>query len=119
MTFFRNLFGRRDSSFDESVLNPLPGLKLEEFAIAGSLRVKHYFQFRNKEGKNEEFVVMYDYFDPELIYSRALYRRTGEADFSRLNEQVWSIPISYLIELGKGRSATTPPTHDHFISELR
>jgi hypothetical protein len=120
MNFFRNIFSRRKSSFTDTILNPLLGMKLQEFVVAGdSMRVKHYFRFKNKEGKDEEFVVCSDCFDGELIYSRTLYRRTGEADFSQLGEPSgWSISISHLIELGRNLSAKTRPAKDHFTSRF-
>lgn len=118
MGFFRNLFrSGNDSSLDD-ILNPLAGMRLREFAITGSLLMKHYFRFENKEHKSEEFVVMYDCFDGQLIYSRTLYRRAGEDEFSKLSEHVWARSISHLIGLGKSRSATTRPTPNHFVSDL-
>jgi hypothetical protein len=119
MGFFSDLFNRGNHRV-ETLLNPLLGMKLQQFVIADDdpVYMKHYFQFKNKEGKNEEFVVILRRFDPELLYVHTHHRRAGESFFITLSERVWSISISHLIELGKSLSATTHPTTGHFVSNV-
>jgi hypothetical protein len=119
MGFFSDLFNRGNRRV-ETLLNPLLRMKLQQFVIAGDdpAYMKHYFQFKNEEGKNEEFVVIFRRFDPELIYVHTHHRRADESFFVTLSERVWSISISHLIELGKRLSATTHPTTGHFVSNV-
>jgi len=115
MGFLNNLFGRRNEI--EELMNPLLAMKLDEFVVTDSLSPRHYFRFSGNSGDNREFIVIYDNFDGTLIYARTISRFSGEDGFYPLDERGWSIPISYLIQLGKTRSAKTKPTADHFASE--
>jgi len=122
MGFFSDLFNRGNRRLVENLMNPLLEMKLQEFVIADddAVYMKHYFRFNNKEGKDEEFVVVYRRFDPELHYLHTHWKRVGEdPDFRTLSERgPWSIPITYLMELGKRLSATTRPTRGHFVSKV-
>jgi hypothetical protein len=123
MGLFSNLFWFGSRRRIETLMNPLLGMRLREFVIVDDHPscTKHYFRFDNKDGKVEEFVVIYQRFDRDLQYLRTHWKRVGHAlEFRTLSDEnsPWSISISYLIELGKKHSATTPPTKGHFISKV-
>jgi hypothetical protein len=95
-----------------NILNPLLDMKLQEFVVADDdgLSMRHYFRFQNKDGKDEEFVVSLQCCGSDLVYSCTYWRKTGDTLFVELSEVPWSIPISYLIELGQKLSVRTRPT---------
>jgi CarD family transcriptional regulator len=80
--------------------------------------MKHYFRFLDRDGKREEFVVIYRRFDPELHYLRTHYRKAGESFFVTVNETVWSFSISYLIEQGKRLAGSTRPQQNHLAANV-
>lgn len=61
MGFFSDLFNRRQLRFLDDLANPLVRMKMREFVIADDdpVYMKHYFRFTNKDGRDEEFVVVY------------------------------------------------------------
>ncbi|MHC2583872.1 hypothetical protein ACVI1J_003903 [Bradyrhizobium diazoefficiens] len=120
MGFFSDLFGGGGRREIERLLNPLLGSKLQEFAVvdADDVYMKHYFLFRDRDGKPEEFVVIYRRFDPELHYLRTHYRKAGESFFVTISEQVWSFSIGYLIEQGKRLAGSTRPQKNHLATQV-
>jgi hypothetical protein len=115
MGFWSSLFGGADI---ENLLNPISGMKMREFVIADDDPgyLKHYFRFTNREGNDEEFIVVYS----ERIYARTHWRRVGfDPEFCTLNDHSpWSPAISHLINLGNRLSAHTRPTRGHFASSV-
>jgi CarD family transcriptional regulator len=120
MGFFSDLFGGGGSRDVARLLNPLLDSKLQEFAVidADDVYMKHYFRFSDRDGKPEEFVVIYRRFDPELHYLRSHHRNAGESFFVTVNERVWSISTSYLIEQGKRLASSTRSKRDHWAAEV-
>jgi hypothetical protein len=132
MGLLRSLLGSHDDASEDdrvstdelnsvhSLMNPIAGMTLEEFVVAGSgFRPRHYFKFRNQSGEFEEFIVCYDCFDDTLIYSRSASRKAGEEDFAVLNEQVWSMSISYLDALGRKLAVDASRVPEHFAADER
>ncbi len=120
MGLFSDLFNLGSRRRIENLMNPLLEMKLQEFVIADddSVYTKHYFRFKNKEGKDEEFVVIYRRFDSELAYLHTHHRRSEESFFVTVSEQVWSFYISNLIELGTKLSSRARPRRGHFVSNV-
>jgi RNA polymerase-interacting CarD/CdnL/TRCF family regulator len=103
MGLFGDLFG--GSKFDlGAMMNPLLSMKLQHFVAipCEDNYWKHWFQFKTKEGKLEEFIVVYSVYPDRIIYHRTHWKRVGEdLEFRTLSERgPWSIPISFLQELG-------------------
>ncbi|MDH4983258.1 hypothetical protein [Hyphomicrobium sp. D-2] len=121
MGLLQTLFGRRareSNDWRQATLNPLLRLKLEEFVLSGSgSRPRHYFRFIDDTGEASEFIVKYDQFGDQLIYSGTMYRQSGETDFSQLSEQAWSIPITHLMSQGRILATRVQPTR-HFSSDV-
>lgn len=120
MGFFSDLFGGGGRRQVERLLNPLLSSKRQEFAVVhqDDVYMKHYFRFRNPEGRQDEFVVIYRRLDPELHYLHTHHRKSGESFFVTVNERVWSISISYLIDQGKRLAPSTPPRKDHLAATV-
>jgi hypothetical protein len=121
MGLFSNLFGRRDREIAE-LMNPVLGMKLQEFVIADDdpNYLKHYFKFRNKEGEGEEFICFYRRSGSQLSYLLTKSRRAvWGPEFQTLSESgPWSITITHLIELGQQLSTKTRPTRGHLASTI-
>jgi CarD family transcriptional regulator len=118
MGLFDNIFGgkeRREREMDE-LMNPLLGYRLQHFVAftADPSYLRHWFSFKNKEGQIEEFMTNYEVFNGHASYLRTHWKRPGEDFFVTLSERgPWSIPITFLIELGKRPPTNTmsPDTH--------
>jgi CarD family transcriptional regulator len=118
MGLFDNIFGgkeRREREMEE-LMNPLLGYRLQHFVAftADPSYLKHWFSFKNQEDQIEEFMTNYTIFNGEASYLRTHWKRPGEDHFVTLSERgPWSIPISFLIELGKRLPVNTmsPETH--------
>jgi hypothetical protein len=121
MGLFDKLFNRRDREI-AGLMNPLLAMKLKEFVLVDddAVYVKHYFKFRNKEGKDEEFITVYRRVGSQLEYLRTVSRRAvWGPEFQTLSESgPWSMTITYLIEQGQRLSANTRPTRGHFASKI-
>jgi hypothetical protein len=122
MALFDGLFKKRNRDIPES-MNPLLGMKLRDFVVNDSdpVYLKHYFNFRNKKGADEEFIIFYHRDGPKLTYISTLSRRSAwGTEFQTLSERgPWSMAITYLVEQGHQLSAKTPSTADHFTSRIR
>jgi hypothetical protein len=123
MGLFDSIFGgkeRRQREMDE-LMNPLLGWRLQHFVaiLEDPVYLKHYFQFKNKEGGSEEFIVVYRRFDPEFHYLRTHHRNEAEDFYVTLSERgPWSIPITFLIELGKQLPANTQSPNGHHAAQI-
>ena len=120
--FLSDLFGFGKRDILES-LNPLSGMKLLEFAVAddSSEHLRHYFRFKNREAQDEEFIVIYQRADANMLrYARTHWRRPGqEKNFRTLNERSpWSPAISRLIDMGQDLSSKTRATRTHFSLQV-
>lgn len=120
MGFFSGLFGKRDIL--ES-LNPLSGMKLQEFVVADdtSEHLRHYFRFKNREAQDEEFIVIYRRAGGDILrYARTHWRRPGqEKNFRTLNERSpWSPAISRLIDMSQDLSSKARATRNHFSLQI-
>jgi hypothetical protein len=122
MGLFDSLFNRRDRKIEE-LMTPLLAMELQEFVVADdyTVNLKHYFKFRNEEGRDEEFIVNYRRLTPGLTpgleYLGTHLKREGE--FRMLSDSgPWSPAITYLIDHGRRLAASTPPTRRHFASKV-
>jgi len=118
MGLFDDIFGgkeRRRREMDE-LMNPLLGYRLQHFVAftADPSCLRHWFAFVNKQGQIEEFITNYGVIDGHACYIRTHWKKPGDDFFVTLSERgPWSIPITFLIELGKRLPANTmaPETH--------
>jgi CarD family transcriptional regulator len=118
MGIFDNIFGgkaRRQREMDE-LMNPLLGCRLQHFVAftADPSYVRHWFSFINKQGQTEEFITNFGVIDDHDSYIRTHWKKPGDEFFVTLSERgPWSIPITFLIELGKRLPVNTmaPETH--------
>ena len=118
MGLFDNIFGgkaRREREMDE-LMNPLLGYRFQHFVAftADPSYVRHWFSFINKQGQIEEFITNYGVIDGRASYVRTHWKKPGDDFFVTLSERgPWSIPITFLIELGKRLPVNTmaPATH--------
>ena len=118
MGLFDNIFGgkeRREREMDE-LMNPLLGYRLQHFVAfpADPAYLRHWFSFKNKEGQIEEFMTNFTIFNGQVSYLRTHWKKPDEDFFVTLSERgPWSIPITFLIELGKRLPVNTmsPETH--------
>jgi RNA polymerase-interacting CarD/CdnL/TRCF family regulator len=100
----------------EQLMNPLLGYQLQHFVAftADPSYLRHWFSFKNKEGQIEEFMTNYTVFNGEASYLRTHWKQPGENQFVTLSERgPWSIPITFLIELGKRLPANTMSPENH------
>ena len=111
-----------ESDEDEHVLsflNPLASKKLQDFVVTGERRTPlHYFRFEDNNGLTDEFIVVYDGIDGQLLYYCTLHRRTGEPEFLRLDERAWSGTILQLTDNGARLALRTTRTDGHFASRV-
>jgi len=124
MGFFSDLFGSRKSGLDIlEEINPLSKMKLQEFVVAddSSGYLRHYFRFRNREARDEEFVVVYRYISGEMFYVRTHWRCPGqEENFKTLNDQSpWWPVISRLLDMGRDLSPGAQVQRAHFSLQIR
>jgi RNA polymerase-interacting CarD/CdnL/TRCF family regulator len=118
MGLFDSIFGgkeRREREMEE-VMNPLLGYRLQHFVAftADPSYLRHWFSFKNKEGQIEEFMTNYEVFNGHASYLRTHWKQPGEDFFVTLSERgPWSVPITFLIDLGKRLPVNTmsPETH--------
>lgn len=118
MGLFDDIFGggkRRQREMDE-LMNPLLAYRLQHFVAftADPSYLRHWFSFINKEDQIEEFITNYGVIDGHASYIRTHWKKPGDDFFVTLSERgPWSIPITFLIELGKRLPANTmaPETH--------
>ncbi len=118
MGLFDNIFGgkeRREREMEE-LMNPLLGYRLQHFVAftADPSYLRHWFSFINKKGEIEEFMTNYAVMDGQASYLRTHWKQPGNDHFVTLSERgPWSIPITFLIELGKRLPVNTmsPETH--------
>ncbi len=106
----------------EEMMNPLLAWRLQHFvsipADEGYLR--HYFQFLNKESRREEFIVFYGETIAGFQYERTAHRKEGEDTYVLLSERgPWSIPITFLNELGKRLPANTQSPSGHHAAGVQ
>ena len=102
-----------------SLFDPLAGKNLREFVVTGERRTPlHYFRFEDSKGLTDEFIVVYDGIDGQLLYHCTLHRKTGEVEFLRLNERAWSGAILQLTENGSRLALRTTRTEGHFATRV-
>jgi Tfp pilus assembly protein PilF len=106
MGLFKELIDRWHGRHLLEVLDPLHGMKLQEFSVIDDDPgyLKHYFKVRTKKGKDEEFVVVFRPADQEAKYLRYLcthHRKAGEEKYLTLSEGPWATAISHLVRLGQ------------------
>jgi len=122
MGFFSDRFGGRRQRDIEALLNPISGMKLQEFVIADDdpAHLKHYFRYTNREGKDEEFIAVYQRHGAERVYARTHWKRVEiDPEFRTLSERgPWSSAISHLIRTGETLAARTTPTRGHPASRV-
>jgi len=120
--FLSDLFGLGKRDILES-LSHFSGMKLQEFVIADDLSeyLRHYFRFKNRDGQEEEFIVIYRRVGDDMLrYARTHWRRLGQdKEFRTLNERSpWSSDISRLVNMGQDLSSKTRPTRTHFSLQV-
>lgn len=97
-------------------------MKLQHFVAIPSERnfVRHWFQFKTREEKLEEFIVVWMVFEDRAIYHRTLWMRVGiDSEFRVLSERgPWSIAIGFLQELGKRLPANTQSPVGHHAATV-
>ncbi|MCP1752039.1 CarD family transcriptional regulator [Bradyrhizobium elkanii] len=119
MGFLRDWFDRQTQKGPtevEEMPNPLLGWRLQHFVCIPAEQgwLKHYFQFLDKEGRREEFIVFYTDTIGGYSYERTAHRRQPEESYALLSERgPWSMSISFLIDLGKRLPANTQSPSNH------
>jgi hypothetical protein len=83
MGFLSDLFGGRRQREIDALLNPINGMTLREFAIADDdpAYLKHFFRSTKSEGKDEEFIAVYQRYGAAAVYAP----RTGSGSASTRN----------------------------------
>lgn len=122
MGLFSDLFGGRRKREIDALLNPVSAMTLREFAVADDdpRHIKHYIRYTNRDGKDEEFIAVYQRHGGETVYART-HRRVGgtSAEFHTLSERgPWSMAISHLIREGERLGPRTPPARGHLASRI-
>jgi hypothetical protein len=78
------------TDFDE-MMNPLVSARLQHFVCINDAPDRpylgHYFQFLNKAGLREEFIVFYGNTIGGYTYECTAYRKQGEDAYSLLNDR--------------------------------
>lgn len=105
------------TDFDE-MMNPLVSARLQHFVCIRDAPdrpyLRHYFQFLNKAGLREEFIVFYANTIGGYTYERTAYRKQGENAYSLLNDRSpWWTTISSLQDLGQRLPANTQSPEGH------
>ena len=119
MGFLRDWFEKQTSGNDremQELMNPLLGYRLQHFVTFTDhpSYLRHWLSFKNKKGEIEEFITVYGVIDGHGSYMRTHWKKPGEEFFVTLSERgPWSVPISFLIELGRSPPVNTmnPDTH--------
>lgn len=106
------------------MLNPLLAARLQHFVCIHDTPdrpfLRHYFQFLNKDGRREEFIVFYAHTIGGYVYERTAYRKQGEDSYSLLNDRSpWWTSISFLLDLGQRLPANTQSPEGHHAAEVQ
>lgn len=125
MGLFKDWFDKRvrgGPTQMEEMMNPLLAWRLQHFVAipADEGYRRHYFQFLNKEGSREEFIVFYADTIGGFQYERTAHRKQGEDTYVLLSERgPWSIPITFLNELGKRLPTNTQSPNGHHAAGVQ
>ncbi|WP_089264876.1 hypothetical protein [Tardiphaga sp. OK246] len=103
------------------MMNPLLGWRLQHFVAIPSKDDWHrnYFQFLNKQKRREEFIQLFGETIGGLSYECTAHRKEGEDTYVLLNERgPWSMPITFLIDLGMKLPANTQSPNGHHATSV-
>ncbi|WP_052523522.1 CarD family transcriptional regulator [Bradyrhizobium sp. STM 3809] len=116
----KDWFDRKRRGYTEldEIMNPLVSARLQHFVCINDTPdrpyLRHYFQFLNKGGLREEFIVFYAHTIGGYAYERTAYRKQGEEAYSLLNDRSpWWTSISFLQALGQRLPANTQSQEGH------
>jgi RNA polymerase-interacting CarD/CdnL/TRCF family regulator len=101
------------------MMNPLLGWRPVHFVAFPRNEdgyVRHYFQYLDKEGRRNEFIVFHHETAGGLEQQHTAYRKAPEDSYVLLSQRgPWSMAIGHLSDLGRTNLRNTQPIEGHHV----
>jgi RNA polymerase-interacting CarD/CdnL/TRCF family regulator len=118
---FRDWLGGR-RGFDnelQEIMNPLLTWRLQHFVAFPRNEdgyIRHYFQFLDKQGVRNEFIVFHHQTMGGLQQQHTAYRKAPEEAYVLLSQRgPWAVPIGFLTDMGRADPPNSQSIEGHHV----